>query len=152
MWLNSKCNTKFNESRVSRKRVYIVDKYDFFVRSLTLISEKGYVGCLVLRCWGATKNEWISKSAGGLKTLSLQWTAEPLLCFKRDRIAYWPSFLQASKQYCCIAHMYYSYIGIYMLGLSAVHTVLGLGWAQPAAADVCVAAAAAGKWQPRQKR
>ena len=50
--------------------------------------------------------------------------------------------------------MYYSYIGIYMLGLSAVHTVLGLGWAQPAAADVCAAAAAAaaGKWQPRQKR
>ena len=39
-----------------------------------------------------------------------------------------------------------------MLGLSAVHTVLGLGWAQPAAADVCAAAAAAGKWQPRQKR
>ena len=67
MWLNSKCNTKFNESRVSRKRVYLVDKYDFFVRSLTLISEKGYVGCLVLRCWGATKNEWISKSAGGSK-------------------------------------------------------------------------------------
>ena len=34
----------------------------------------------------------------------------------------------------------------------AVHSVLGLGWAQPAAADACTACAAAGKWQPRQKR